>query len=89
MTKPYSREEIRDIMNALNLSINWLGGKCNMTRQGIYYILKNSGKGLSYDRNLLLFTYVLNDYIENDLCTTIHEVRNIAEAKKQALKESS
>ena len=83
MTKAYAIEEIRDIMKELHLTMQWLADKVCMTRQGVYNVFAEIVNEKTTYKHLLLFTYILNDYIENELCETVHEVKCWIDKKKK------
>lgn len=75
MKNPYSEQKIRDILKVLNLTQSWLADRAFLSRQTVHFTLGyNDQDDMHRTRNRLLFTYILDDYIENETALTVDNI---------------
>lgn len=81
MKQPYSIEELRWFLKMLNISMATLGQWCGLTRQAVSNLFNGRANDNCVFKHRLLFTYIINDYITNDLNGDVASLYAIVKAR--------
>lgn len=80
MKNPYTYNEIKGILKALGLKQSWIADKTYLTRQQVYNIGQYDEDSSMRKRYMLLCTYILDDYMKNELRWEPERIDNLLTA---------